>query len=88
MIQYCFKIINKNNKCIEIHSLKKYVSTFYNTSQFIDKKCPFLIFLYSKNLNSICLLITSKSKKIIEKINNIHSQLNKTTLIFITLSYS
>ena len=87
MTQFCFDINNPLKKNINQDLLKTFVQNIYTNSKFedsfkeYDDDLPFIT-IYAKNENHICIIITSKGKKTLERIENINSKLIPTDLIF------
>ena len=79
--KYCYKIENKKKKKIDSIELKKFVRNLYiGEGKFnIDEKLPFLIIHVE---DDICIVMTSKSQKNINRIQNIHKKLKIKDLIW------
>ena len=79
--KYCFNIINTDNQEIDIDSLKKFVEKLYigkTDDKFSnDEKIPF-VSIHEKNDDNLCIVMTSRGKKNIEKVENINKKLKKT----------
>lgn len=73
--QYCFEIKNPRNINFDINELKLFVRNLYvgnNNYQFNeDEKIPFII-IYAGDDNNVCILMTSRSKNNINKIEDIN----------------
>jgi DNA topoisomerase-1 len=74
--QYCFKIKNPNNMGFNPQDLKKYISSLYVgkskdkfTKEEIRKK---LVVIYIPIDNNVCILLRTRGKKNIERIENIN----------------
>jgi len=77
--QYCFDIINKSEEYDETE-LENFVKNLYigeDKFESIDQ-LPFLVI---PSENKICILIKGRSKKNLEKIENIHNSFTKTQLV-------
>lgn len=91
MTQYCFNIDNPTNEEIDENLLRSFVQNLYkNTKDFENvspNSLPFIT-IYVKEDKSICIVLTSKSKKTLEKIESINNTLKGSKLRFgnITLS--
>jgi DNA topoisomerase-1 len=76
--QYCFDIQNPNNVEFDSNALKKFVENLYkgrNKDQFKkNEKLPFVT-IYVREDNSVCVLMTSKGKKNIERIEAVNRKL-------------
>jgi DNA topoisomerase-1 len=89
MSQYCFDIkLDSNSTSINENDLKLFIRKLYKNSKYKnsfedmdDLKLPY-VFIFSKDDNTICIQLTSKSKKVIEKINSINEQIKDNDLIF------
>jgi len=85
-MEYCYNIDNPSDEEINETKLKKFVTNIYKNKKFDDAftdedELPYLT-LYSKTNNTVCIKLTSRSKKNIAKIESIHEQLKKTDLKF------
>ena len=75
--QYCFAINNPTGVELDIIALKKFVESLYvgkKKDQFKQDELP-LAALYARADNSICILLTSKGKKNIERVESINRKL-------------
>ncbi len=77
--QYCFKIKSDDDRELDQAALKTFITKLYKKPSLEghfdkDEKLPFIIIL-SKKDNQICIKLTSRAKKNIERIESIHSQL-------------
>lgn len=83
--KYCFDINNPNGIKFDINQLKKFVEALYigkKKNQFSkDEKLPFVI-IYARADNSVCILMTSRSKKNIERVENINRKIKARHLHF------
>lgn len=80
MNQYCYQIINDVE--VDVNQLKKLVANIYKKKKFesaFGKDLPFIV-LYSKAERKACVKMTSRAKKNIEKIEDIHSKLKAADL--------
>lgn len=78
--QYCLDIINKTNVPINSEKLKEFVQNLY-ASYFEEEKVPFFT-IYTKTDNNVCIVLTSRSKKNIQKIEEINESLSDSDLKF------
>lgn len=79
--QYCFDIVNPKKVDIDIDMLKKFVNNLYTGKGKFSKteKKPFIT-IHAKSDNSICIVMTSRGKKNIEKIEEINRKLKNQNL--------
>lgn len=81
--QYCFDIENPIGVEFDINELKKFVEKLYIGSkkdQFTeDEKIPFVT-IHAKADDSICILMTSKGKKNVERVESINRRLKSNNL--------
>lgn len=81
--QYCFEINNSNGVEFDINELKKFVEKLYvgrKKHQFNkDDNLPFVT-IYSRMDNSVCILMTGKGIKNIERIESINQKLSSKDL--------
>jgi DNA topoisomerase I len=73
MNQYCYNIINSDD------NIKEYIQNIYKKKKFkdlafIDEELPFIV-IYSEKDNQVCIKLTSRAKKTIERIESIHNKL-------------
>nr|QBK88009.1 MAG: DNA topoisomerase I [Marseillevirus LCMAC202] len=86
MNQYCYDIITDLTQ-LDATKLKKYVRELYQKKKFkdlafpADEKLPYIV-LYSKKAKQVCIKMTSKAKKNIERIEGIHFKLKPADLKF------
>jgi DNA topoisomerase-1 len=93
-MRFCFNIKNTSNVQINPQEFKKFVSNLYTNKRrfganaFSAETLPYVA-IYSNKYNKVCIVITSKAQKVIEKIENINGLIKSTDLNFgkgITLS--
>lgn len=79
--QYCFSINNPSNNEFDVEKLKTFVEKLYiGDGKFgEDESLPFVV-IYAKTDNNVCILMTSRAKKNVERIEKIHSGLTKKDL--------
>ena len=86
MNQYCYDIITDLSQ-IDAVKLKQYVHKLYQKNKFKDlafsanEILPYIV-LYSKKDKQVCVKMTSKAKKNVERIEGIHSKLKPVDLKF------
>ncbi len=86
MNQYCYDIVTQTEE-IDADVLKKYVGKLYRKKKFqdlaftSDEKIPFIV-LFSQKDNQVCIKMTSRAKKNVERIEGIHSKLTAADLKF------
>lgn len=75
-IQFCYNILSTGDEEIDIAKIKIFIQKLYKKVSLEgftkDEKLPFLI-IYSKKDNQVYIKLTSRAKKNVEKIENIHS---------------
>ena len=84
MNQYCYDLITETTD-INATKLKKHVRDIYRKKKFKgdafadDEKLPFIV-LYSEKEQQVCIKMTSKAKKNIDRIESIHKKLKPVDL--------
>ena len=81
MSQYCFSI-EKNKQITNIEALKLFIENLYKKSYTRSRKhakLPFIILYANKK---VCIHVTSRSKKILETIENINENFTRKQLLF------
>ena len=90
MSSYCFDINNPNSVEYDIDELKSFVTKLYigkKKNQFEKGDKPPFIFVHTKTDNNICLVMTSKGKKNIERIELLNKSIKSNNLIWINNIY-
>mgnify|MGYP003332380166 CR=1 FL=1 len=84
--QYCFKIINPHQQKYNEEKLENFVKNLYVGEDKFEtvEQLPFLVI---SSENKICILIKGRSKKNLEKIENIHNSKNKSDVKPILVSH-
>ena len=83
MNQYCYDVISET--IVDPEQLKGFVQNLYRKKKFKelaftkDEILPFIV-LYSQADSQICIKMTSKAKKNVERIENIHKKLKPVDL--------
>ena len=79
--QYCFNIINPHQQKYNEEKLENFVKNLYVGEDKFEtvEQLPFLVI---SSENKICILIKGRSKKNLEKIENIHNSFKKSELKF------
>jgi len=83
MNQYCYNIKSTSDS-VNVEKLKEQVKNIYTSKKrkdlaFDKEKLPFII-LYSKTDSQICIKMTSRAKKNVEQIEEIHKKLSSSDL--------
>jgi len=93
MNQYCFDIKNPSNIEIVPNDIKNFVRKLYigkDSPKYPNKTdLPFLVLYGTTSENNVCIQMTSKAKKNVERIEKINSALKGSKLVFkssVTLS--
>jgi DNA topoisomerase-1 len=84
-MQYCYDITSV--KDIPVNELKDYVQSIYINKKFgenaFDKdEIPPFVVIYTKENNRVCISLTTRGKKNIQKIEAIHKNLKDSDLIY------
>ena len=91
--QYCFKILNASSFKFNPNLLKNYIKSLYigrGKNKFTkDEKTPFVIlFIKSLDGNNVCIKLTTRGKKNIEKIEKINKHIPTSKLTWQGLKLS
>jgi DNA topoisomerase-1 len=84
-MQYCYDITGA--KDIPADELKNYVRSIYTNKKFgedafVMEEVPPFVVIYTRDDNRVCISLTTRGKKNIQKIEAIHEKLNDTDLLF------
>ena len=88
--QYCFDIQNSSNEEIDVDMLKYFIQKLYvgkKKNQFTKDETPPFVVIHTKSDNNVCILMTSKGKKNIERIEEINSTIKPSDLKFTDTVY-
>jgi len=83
MSSYCFNINNPNSVEYDINDLKNFVTKLYigkKKNQFDKDDNPPFILVHTKTDNNVCLVMTSKGKKNIERIEELNKNIKPKNL--------
>lgn len=83
--QYCFDINNTSDTDYDVEKLKMFVQNLYigkKKDQFTrDEKIPFIT-IHARSDNSVCIIMTSRGKKNIERVESINKRLKAKDLVW------
>lgn len=81
-MQYCFDIKNPDSAEIDSVALRIFVSSLYEDEFKDNKKGLPYVTIYSENEKSVCIVLTSKGKKNLEKVQSVNDSLQPSQLKF------